>query len=667
MGPATKYQVLGLLLVGGCVAIFSGDPREDSATLKGLVNEDVTICGNDDIWQDISSPTDAKSIKTINWRKIDGTMKEFIKDHELILDQLESKMQALSEQIEQKKRAAQLRDLTPEEVNQLVEDTVAGAETFNSLDEARATKCGKPGSTYQGKRPNRFGFKNSVTQMEHVAQKWFESNSGAKSKVEIFVKACESHLGFVHTGDPEKDDLSSYCDELCAEMASVVQEVSEARPSPMTDVKRLERELYKTQLEKTTQVASKNDCASAMTRIHTFRDYLNELSEEMSTKHVLFQEAEWALEDAKARLMGLMLALQGAQAEATKAADGLTELGLLEETTKQKQIQADGALQQATTNLGQADEELKGLLADMEAVRTAENFADQVKEKLSLMLLKLDSFAEECVREPVRNIGLSEDTHVYEQNFFKQDLSSLPAREDVEASLTAFHEYCEGTAKPVFDLVKKHIDLSEICKLQEKQATMSEITDAVDKRKKSVVDAIVQVQSWLDPFKGTLVTFDNEKSDYVEQGEPLGLRRVVALMTSGSFYPTYLKKWKKHGEFLTLLAGLGQAIEGLNSKISVASENLEKRTKEAQEKQQVLEEAVAAFQDAAEKAGAEKERLTKVVEDLQRNVDEVKQNLQDLIEKVKEAARVWGESREKLVAFHKMATNSFTEIHAAIY
>merc|ERR1711963_1226204 len=86
-----------------------------------------------------------------------------------------------------------------------------------------------------------------------------------------------------------------------------------------------------------------------------------------------------------------------------------------------------------TGKLQKADEKWKALLADLADIKAAEKYADEVKERLSLLLLKMDGYVEECVREPVRNIGLSEETKVYDGQFFTWDVQTLPAKEDLNS------------------------------------------------------------------------------------------------------------------------------------------------------------------------------------------------------------------------------------------
>jgi len=63
-----KYGVLGLLLISRSAAMYHGNPEKES--LSNLVSESVTICGNDDIWEDISAPQSVAGVKGIDWQNI---------------------------------------------------------------------------------------------------------------------------------------------------------------------------------------------------------------------------------------------------------------------------------------------------------------------------------------------------------------------------------------------------------------------------------------------------------------------------------------------------------------------------------------------------------------------------------------------------------------------
>eukprot|EP00419_Tripos_fusus_P011660 CAMPEP_0172654676 /NCGR_PEP_ID=MMETSP1074-20121228/76_1 /TAXON_ID=2916 /ORGANISM="Ceratium fusus, Strain PA161109" /LENGTH=667 /DNA_ID=CAMNT_0013469143 /DNA_START=89 /DNA_END=2092 /DNA_ORIENTATION=- len=665
-------KVLGLVLLSSVAAISTDDPTD----IKGLVSTSVTICGDDYIWSDIASASGVNGIKGINWKDIEDTMDDFLGDQDTFLEQIDTKIQNLKEEIARKKGEASSRTITEEEITELVKKAVEHETSFKSKDAAIKTACGKPGMMMlDGNRPNPQGFENGLMVMESIAGEFFDGKISQKDYVEsemkTFTRVCEDSLGFQRTGNDKADDLASYCDEMCAELARTVQDVSNMKsPTRKTDVRKLERELQRAETQKAERFAKKKECTDAKTRIFEFQKYLKALAADMAIKHVLFQRAEWALADAQKALLSLTQDLEKQSELVDKANKGLSDLGVRAAGAKQNMDEATSLLADAKYSLDTETDDLNALMADMEDVRAAEKFADEVKEKLSTMLMQMDGFAEECVREPVRNIGLSEETKVYEGEFFVEQVSNSGATQDVKAALGAFYNYCENTAKDIFELVKDKIDLSPLCDLQDEDATMQEITQAVQERKDAVVHSIETVQSWLDPFKGTEVTQQTEIPEYVEEGEPLGLRRVVSLLNTGgseSFYSTYLKKWKKRGEFLELLKRITTAINGLNDKIQTAQDELNKRTAEVPRAQDGLAEATGACMEAAKNWDLEKEDLTNVMQELETSVVNAKQNLEDLKRKREEAKLAWMETRDALVKMHKEATTSLGETHAGLY
>jgi len=665
-------KVLGLVLLSSVAAISTDDPTD----IKGLVSTSVTICGDDYIWSDIASASGVNGIKGINWKDIEDTMDDFLGDQDTFLEQIDRKIQDLKEEIARKKGEASSRTISEEEITELVKKAVEHETSFKSKDIAVKTACGKPGMMMlDGNRPNPQGFENGVKEMESIAGEFFDGKISQKDYVEsemkTFTRVCEDSLGFQRTGDDKADDLASYCDEMCAELARTVQDVSNMKsPTRKTDVRKLERELQRAETQKAERFAKKKECTDAKTRIFEFQKYLKALAADMAIKHVLFQKAEWALADAQRALLSLTQDLEKQSELVDKANKGLSDLGVKAADAKQNMDDATALLADAKYSLDTETDDLNALMADMEDVRAAEKFADEVKEKLSAMLMQMDGFAEECVREPVRNIGLSEETKVYEGEFFVEQVSNSGATQDVKAALGAFYNYCENTAKDIFELVKDKIDLSPLCDLQDEDATMQEITQAVQERKDAVVHSIETVQSWLDPFKGTEVTQQTEIPEYVEEGEPLGLRRVVSLLHTGgseSFYSTYLKKWKKKGEFLELLKKITTAINGLDDKIQTAQDELNKRTAEVTRAQDGLAEATGACMEAAKNWDLEKEDLTNVMQELETSVVNAKQNLEDLKRKREEARLAWIETRDALVKMHKEATTSLGETHAGLY
>jgi len=653
------HVTLALALVSTSVAVRDQDPS-GIKSLKG-----VAICGNDDIWKDITSPTTVRAIKAIDWKGIDDTMMDYVDDHKSLVASSDREIELLKEKIRQKKAQATSRSITAEEVQKLVVESVEDASAFGSKAAAVETACGKPGKKFQNERPNPEGFENSKDVMQEKAEEFF--TPGVESEVRFFTRTCEDHLGFVRSNDAQVDDLASYCDELCADLAQIAQSVSNSKGAgSQSDVRRLERELNKAETKREQLFAQQTLCEDAKTKIDTFHAYMEQLVQIMSEKHSAFQAAEWALADATDVWEKMTANLLAQQQLVEKAKAGLTDLGVAASAANDEMNTADAQLQGATTSLSKAEDQWKALTADLEAVKAAEKYADEVKERLSLLLMKMDGYVEECVREPVRNIGLSEDTKVYEGEFFTWDVKTLPAKEDMNDALSAFHEYCEGTAKGIFELVKDKVDLSPLCELQPQDDSLNEIMDTVQNRKDSVVKAIEDVQSWLDPFKGLKgVTKETEQTDFVDAGEPLGLRRVMSMQLE-TFYSGYLQKWKKHGIFLELLASITVAINDLDQKVEKAADEMERVRGELATTQDLLDKAVVAYRQAEEKANLEKQDLNQAMTELEGRVVEAKSNLEDLKKKVNDARLQWGMSKMLLLKQHAISRESLVEQHAGM-
>jgi len=231
-------KVLGLVLLSSVAAISTDDPTD----IKGLVSTSVTICGDDYIWSDIASASGVNGIKGINWKDIEDTMDDFLGDQDTFLEQIDTKIQNLKEEIARKKGEASSRTITEEEITELVKKAVEHETSFKSKDAAIKTACGKPGMMMlDGNRPNPQGFENGLMVMESIAGEFFDGKISQKDYVEsemkTFTRVCEDSLGFQRTGNDKADDLASYCDEMCAELARTVQDVSNMKsPTRKTDV-----------------------------------------------------------------------------------------------------------------------------------------------------------------------------------------------------------------------------------------------------------------------------------------------------------------------------------------------------------------------------------------------------------------------------------------------
>jgi len=299
-------------------------------------------------------------------------------------------------------------------------------------------------------------------------------------------------------------------------------------------------------------------------------------------------------------------------------------------------------------------EELEKLNGELEALHAATVIASDLKERVSFLLLKMDAYTEESVRQPVREIGLSEETDVY-TGFFERDVSILPEAGLVDSALGHFYGYCQNEAQPIFAKVMKYVDLRSLCDLAPEATTSEELLSAVQERSEATVESIHRVQTWLNPFKGTDLTKDTEATKYVNQGEPLGLRRIFSVYHTSGFHREYLTHWKLHENFLKLLKKAKMQVSMVDKHVKSIQEKLVKLHTDLLQAQAQYKEAILALMSLEQTCTAlqgEKETVQADLEALKAAHVHTQASLKDLEERVAQAVRQWEVAKKTLLADH---------------
>merc|ERR1711956_64345 len=427
--------------------------------------------------------------------------------------------------------------------------------SYGSVEKAKVTACGKP-----GKRP-RVPIDSMEVATNHVREvaQPFLSTGEVKSEKGTFVDVCKL---FLEAGD---DELENYCVHVCAELAGVVQGVSDQHSNSEKSTANLERELAKNNKELLGAKTRLGQCKNSKMNIESFQNYLEDLDTEIGKRHDAVRKAErelddatWALDDLEQKLLTQKKAVQDAndlaQAWAKELDTGKEKLkGLLK--NEQELIEQIG---EAKNFLGSLREELSKLMKASEAIL-------EIKKYVSATALKMGYYVDVAVREPVREIGLVEETNVWD--YFSENVATEVCSGEFKHQLTDFHDYCTGTAMVVFEKVKKYVDLTPICTLDDEKNIAAEGDKAVQTRISLLTRDLESVQSWLDPFKGTKMTIEKEDKK-VELGEPEGLRQVIGVYGSTSFYTAYLKEWKvEKGKFHELLKQLTEQMKSKEAEL----------------------------------------------------------------------------------------------------
>jgi len=325
------------------------------------------------------------------------------------------------------------------------------------------------------------------------------------------------------------------------------------------------------------------------------------------------------------------------------------------------------SMDQIIDQIGLAKKLLDQLREELSNMKKANEVILEIKKYVSTTTLKMGYYMDMGVREPVRQIGLDEKKNVWD--FFSSEVSNEECATTFKNQLTGFHQYCTGPAMAAFEQIKHIVDLTPLCNLGEKHEIEVEEDDAVQRRIIHLTDDLQNVQSWLDPFRGTHMTEVMEQ-EKIDSGEPEGLRRVMGVYGITNFYSRYLIDWKTNGgKFLGLLAQVKNQIQALDtdtkeeeSLVTGLHDALEALTTEQQSAQGKLDVALAQHAETL----INKNELESKQQEMIDEMGEMKNTLTDLEAALALAMEEYQKARKKLVEEHTAGKNdifALRELH----
>merc|ERR1712204_103100 len=116
---------------------------------------------------------------------------------------------------------------------------------------------------------------------------------------------------------------------------------------------------------------------------------------------------------------------------------------------------------QFNEQIGQAKELVSNLREELSNMKKASEAILEIKKYVSATALKMGYYVDVAVREPVRQIGLVEETNVWD--YFTQDVAADQCSTAFKHHLSDFHEYCTGPAMTAFEKIKHFVDLTPLC------------------------------------------------------------------------------------------------------------------------------------------------------------------------------------------------------------
>jgi len=646
-----------LLCYAAMAARMKMEVHDEHADPNGGVAA-VTVCEDDAIWDKIMASPDVGSIRAIPWKEISDSMANYLSNEAVIIGNLENEVDKLKEEIKRKKAAEVSDILSDQKIQELISESVAAEGSFGSLENAKTSACGKP-----GKKPRvPFDSQDVATEKIVALARDVLSTGAFKSDKLKFTTVCKTLL---EAGD---DELENYCGEVCFELAEAVQGVSNQYSNSKKETAKLEKILAEKSGQLLDAKGRQGQCLHSKQNLEGFQTYLESLDAEIVVRHEAVRKAErdldnalWALEDLEKKLA------EQRELEAA-AANLLTGTSQAVQAAKEALAAVKKDEEQLLELIAVAKTRVSELREQLANMKEAVDATLEIKKYVSATALKMGYYVDVAVREPVRQIGLVEETNVWD--YFTQDVAADQCSTAFKHHLSDFHEYCTGPAMTAFEKIKHFVDLTPLCTLDDESKIAGEGDEAVQTRIGLLTQDLTGVQTWLDPFKGTGMTTEKEIAK-VEMGEPEGLRQVVGVYGMIKFYTGYMKEWKVgRGIFHDLLNKLTeetQELEGdllyeVEKVLPPLDEALIETSKRRVEAQARLDAALAAEQAALEG----KNELAKVVASLETQVVGAQNMLTDLEGALKKAIKMYKEARATLVSKHtegKDGILALSELH----
>jgi chromosome segregation ATPase len=509
------------------------------------------------------------------------------------------------------------------------------------VEDAKSSGCGKP------PRKPRVPFtakEIAVNEMVALAKPLL-STGGLRSAVSTFTTACKD---FLEAGE---DELANYCGQVCSEMAAAVQGLSDQHANKKQSTVKLEKQLSEARQKLSDAQGRRNKCHQSKTNIEGFRDYLMELDKDVNDKHAAVRRAEYDLDSALWALEKLTKRLQEQQDLISDAADLLTGKQAVVQEAREALEAVKKDEDQFIEQIGSAKSLLNELREQLSNMKKANEVILRIKEYVSATAFKMRFFVDAAVWAPVRDIGLIEETNVWD--YFSKTVGSEQCSTSFKEQLTDFHDYCTGPAMAAFEQIKDYVDLTPLCRLDPKEQIAAEEDHAVQDRIGLLTEDLQGVQTWLDPFRGTKMTTTKE-TELVEAGEPDGLRQIVGVYGKIKLYTDYMKEWKiGRGKFHDLLKQLTDEMGLIEAEIQNEDDVLENLkvalTQANTDREAALEKLNAALADE-EAALQGKAQFEKAGGCLKVDITETHKNLKDLEYILQQAIQMYRDARGKLVS-----------------
>mmetsp|Transcript_108430 Transcript_108430/g.288613 ORF Transcript_108430/g.288613 Transcript_108430/m.288613 type:complete len:709 (-) Transcript_108430:143-2269(-) len=619
--------------------LFTDDPI---VKVTDLVKGEDNICGGPEIWREVTKDQTATGVQNINWAKIDAIAEDYLQTQHTRIKTIHHSLDTLASQIgEIEQSREKVRDIGKQELVDLI---TAGAKPLGDVAEARRTNCGSP---QVRPRAPRGGYRKAVADFEPEAEKLF--SCCIKVGEAPFLEVCKETLTC------EDGEASCYCDRLCQQFRDVAQKVSDKNIGEHAgNTDELVRSRNALQEELAMRQGEISECEDARKQLNTFGEQIGVLKSKVNERFDILQKAEDALYDAEEELADLEDDLKEQEEAETAALAVLQEAtGVFDAATAAvKKLQEDekdllGRVLSSSASLAAARQELDNAMA-------ADKTMNGLRELVSTTIMKMEMYFDQAVQSPVRALGIKEDLDL--STVFVGAPEEMTSAGSMREAVDNMARYCSEDGEEAIKAMRSKVDLSPLCSFGTAEDMKGDINAAVAEGLRVVKERIEQVKGWLNPYRGQSKMNDKVAAEYVKEGEPAGLRRIVSSYGNFGIYKKYLKQWKRQGSFLSLLQALGDAATKLQAQVDEMAasltdlkEQLEKTTTSrhaaevelekasqdknlAEEKQETLKKTIVALRENGEK-------MTRDIEELEAQVREAHKKYHEAVEKIKDAGK----------------------------
>jgi len=622
------------LILGQLQAAHS---KEDFKLDAGV---EVSFCEDERIWAQIATSSDVSSIRGIPWDVILKDMDNYVHEQNTMIAILDETIQKLVQEIEAKASSKTSKLLGKAQIKNLIDKAISEQTSFHGLDRAKRSKCGKPSAMFAM-------YKNGETRpppdasekaREFIRGPTLEmlQNGEFKTDVDSSTQTCKKYL----MDNVDEDELENYCAQLCSELASVMQLISDQASRQKGSLERLEAELRKNNKAKADKVKDRDSCMASKENVERFHGIVHNLESTIELQHEGVRRADRALDDAMWALYRLSQGVENATANASDALDSLKVATKEKEEAKSALALAEELKNKFQVVLQNSDATMTELKESLDDAKRAQESIIDVKKAVSMTMLRMGLFFEQTVRSKVRGIGVDKKTAESFPSLkndvfahFKADIRQLSSADQFKTNLHDFHSYCSGPAMKMFTEIKDYTDLRELCILPQEDLTENEVHSSVESRILSIVDELKDIKTWQDPYKG-LTDFDQDKeNEVVDKGEPAGLRQIMTVYSDTDMYKSYLKSWKIGGHFLGLLAQLRSHVDELLNQLDKAEQldsQLQQKFTALQAQQEDAASKLTKALENEELASGVEEKAQLVLQGLQQERERAQETFEDL-------------------------------------